>query len=106
MNNKSFKITLLILFLMFLGLYISANAGLIDYQAKYKNMMTEKEIKQFEEDLKNNVNIDIKDYIKKNNKNYSNNISKTTYKISKNIGNIVKNMLNIIFSGVDKAINS
>ena len=106
MNNKWFKITLLILFLMFLGLYISANAGLIDYQAKYKNMMTEKEIKQFEEDLKNNINIDIKDYIKKNNKNYSNNVSKTTYKISKNIGNIVKNMLNIIFSGVDKAINS
>ena len=106
MNNKWFKITLLILFLMFLGLYISANAGLIDYQAKYKNMMTEKEIKQFEEDLKNNINIDIKDYFKKNNKNYSNNVSKTTYKISKNIGNIVKNMLNIIFSGVDKAINS
>ena len=91
---------------MFLGLYISANAGLIDYQAKYKNMMTEKEIKQFEEDLKNNINIDIKDYVKRNNKNYSNNVSKTTYKISKNIGNIVKNMLNIIFSGVDKAINS
>ncbi len=106
MNNKWFKITLLILFLMFLGLYISANAGLIDYQAKYKNMMTEKEIKQFEEDLKNNINIDIKDYVKRNNKNYSNNVSKTTYKISKNIGNIVKNMLNIIFSGVDKAINS
>lgn len=106
MNNKWFKIILLILFLMFLGLYISANAGLIDYQAKYKNMMTEKEIKQFEEDLKNNINIDIKDYVKRNNKNYSNNVSKTTYKISKNIGNIVKNMLNIIFSGVDKAINS
>lgn len=106
MNSKWFKITLLILFLMFLGLYISANAGLIDYQAKYKNMMTEKEIKQFEEDLKNNINIDIKDYVKRNNKNYSNNVSKTTYKISKNIGNIVKNMLNIIFSGVDKAINS
>ena len=106
MKNKWFRAILLILFLMFLGLYISANAGLIDYQAKYKNKMTEKEIKQFEEDLKNNVNIDIKDYIKTGNKEYSNNVSKTTYKISRTIGNIVKDTLNLIFNSVDKAINS
>ena len=106
MNNKWFKIILLILFLMFLGLYLSANAGLIDYQAKYKNIMTEKEIERFEEDLKNNVNIDIKNYIKRDNKEYSNNVSKTTYKISRMIGNAVNDMLNIIFRGVDKAINS
>ncbi len=106
MKNRWFKITLLVLFLMFLGLYISANAGLIDYQAKYKNKMTEKEIKQFEEDLKNNVNIDIKDYIKTHNKDYSNNVSKTTFKVSKTIGNIVKDALDFIFNSVDKAINS
>lgn len=106
MKNKWFKTIFIILFLMFLGLYISANAGLIDYQAKYKNMMTEKEIEKFEEDIKNNVNIDIKDYIKTDNKVYSNNVSKTTYKISKTIGNVIKDTLNLIFNSVDKAINS
>ena len=105
MTNKWFKLIMLILFLLFLGLYFSSNAGLIDYQAKYKTSLTEKQIKQFEEDVNNNINVDIKDYIDVNNKRHSNNISKTTLKISNTIGKMVKNTLNIIFEGLESVMN-
>ena len=87
---------------MFLGLYFSYNAGLIDYQAKYKKNLTEKEIKQFEEDLKKDVNIDIKDYINTNNKHYSNSVSNTTLKISNTIGNVVKGTLDFMFKQIER----
>lgn len=102
MANKIFKYSLIILFLLFLGLYFSSNAGLIDYQAKYKKNLTEKEIAQFEEDLKNGVNVDIKDYINTNNKQYSNSISKATLKISNTIGNVIKSTLDFMFKQIEK----
>ena len=106
MNNKWFKYTFLVLFLLFLGLYVSSNAGLIDYQAKYKKTLTEKEIKQFEEDLKNNKDVDIKNYSSINNKDYSNAISNTTLKISNAIGNVVKGTLDFIFKQIEKGMES
>ena len=106
MNNKGFKYIFIILFLMFLGLYISSNAGLIDYQAKYKKNLTESQIKQFEADLKNDVNVDIKDYINNNSKEYSNPVSRTTLKISNTIGNVVKGTLDFIFKQIEKSMGN
>ena len=103
--NKYFKYTLIILFLLFIGLYFSANAGLIDYQAKYKKELTDKEIKQFEEDIKNNVNVDIKKYIDTNDEEYDNNLSKTTLKISNTIGKTIKGTLDFFFDKMEKAMN-
>lgn len=105
MNSKIFKYVLLILFLMFIGLYFSSNAGLIDYQAKYKKTLTEEQIRQFEEDLKNDVNVDIKDYINTNNKEYSNTVSKTTLKISNMIGKTVKGTLDFMLKQLEKSMS-
>ena len=106
MNNKWFKYSLLILFLLFLGLYFSSNAGLIDYQAKYKKSLTEKEIEKFEEDLNNGISIDIKDYVNTNNKNYSNSISKATLKISNTLGHVIKGALDFMFKQIEKGMNN
>ena len=100
-----FKYILLILFLLFLGLYFSSNAGLIDYQAKYKKNLTEKQIAEFEEDIKNGVNIDLKDYIGREER-YNNKISKATLKVSNMIGNTVKSILDYLLNEIDKSMNS
>ena len=97
--NKFLKYTLIVLFLLFLGLYFSSNAG---YQAKYKKNLTEQEIRNFEEDLNNGVNIDIKEYTNANNKNFSNPVSRTTLKISNTIGDLVKCTLDFMFKQIEK----
>lgn len=104
MKNKPFLYSLLVLFLIFLALYYSSNAGIIDYQSKYKKELTEEQIKKFEEDVKNNVNIDIKDYIVKTEEEYNNNLSKITLKISNTIGEKVKDTLDFLFSNFEKAM--
>ena len=103
--NKYLKYTFIILFLLFIGLYLSANAGLIDYQAKYKNKLTEKEIKRFEEDIKNNKDVSIEKYIDTNDKKYDNNVSKATLKVSNFLGEVVKNTLNFFFDNMEKTLD-
>lgn len=101
-NNGFIKVLFLMLFILFLGLYFSSNAGLIDYQAKHNKNLTEKQIKQFEEDVKNNVSVDLNNYIDNKDKYYDNAISRTTLKISNGIGKTVKKTLDFLFKGMEK----
>lgn len=105
MKNNFFRIMTLTVFLIFLALYYSSNAGLIDYQAKNKTSLTEEQIKMFEEDVKNNVQIDLKKYIDNKEDRYDNNISKTTLKLSNTIGETVENILNFMFGKLESAMN-
>lgn len=95
----------LTVFLIFLALYYSSNAGLIDYQARNKTVLTEEQIKLFEEDVKNNVEIDLKNYVEDKEEKYDNNISKTTLKLSNTIGGIVQNTLDFLFGKLEKVMN-
>ena len=105
MKNNFFRIMVLTVFLIFLALYYSSNAGLIDYQAKNKTSLTEEQIKMFEEDVKNNVQIDLKKYIDNKEDKYDNNISKTTLKLSNTIGESVEGILNFVFGKLENAMN-
>lgn len=106
MKSNFFRIMLLTIFLLFIGLYYASNAGLIDYQARNKTQLTEDQIKLFEEDVKNNVNIDIKKYIQDKEDNFDNSISKTTLKISNKIGKAFESTLNFIFGKIESAMNN
>ena len=105
MKNNFFRIMALTVFLIFLALYYSSNAGLIDYQAKNKTSLTEEQIKMFEEDVKNNVQIDVKKYIDNKEDRYDNNISKTTLKLSNTIGETIDGILNFVFGKLENAMN-
>lgn len=105
MKNNFFRIMALTVFLIFLALYYSSNAGLIDYQAKNKTSLTEEQIKMFEEDVKNNVQIDLKKYIDNKEDRYDNNISKTTLKLSNTIGETIDGILNFVFGKLENAMN-
>lgn len=104
--NNFFKGTILTLFIVFIGLYYLSNAGVIDYQAKNKTVLTEEQIKIFEEDVKNNVEIDIKKYIDNKEEQYNNGISKTTLKVSNSIGKTISGILDFVFSKMEDAMNS
>ena len=102
--DRLFKYTLITLFLLFLGLYFSSNSGLIDYPAKHKTKLTEENIKRFENDVANNVNIDMNDYVEYSEKKYDNNISKTVLRVSNFLGNSVKGTLDFMFTSIRKSL--
>lgn len=106
MKDNFIRIMLITVFLIFIGLYYSSNAGIIDYQSKNKTVLTEEQIKQFEEDVKNNVQIDLKKYVDNKEAKYDNNISKTALKVSNVIGETVQNALNFVFGKLEKVMNN
>lgn len=105
MKHNFVRIMSLTVFLIFLALYYSSNAGLIDYQARNKMTLTEEQIKLFEEDVKNNVQIDLKKYVEDKEEEYDNNISKTTLKLSNTIGETIQGALDFLFGRLEDAMN-
>ena len=105
MKNNFLRIMSLTVFLIFLALYYSSNAGIIDYQARNRTALTEEQIKMFEDDVKNNVEIDIKKYLDDKEEKYDNNVSKTTLKLSNAIGKGAAKALDFMFGKLDKVMN-
>ena len=105
MKNNLLKTIIITLFIIFIALYYSSNSGLIDYQARNKTTLTEEQIKQFEEDVKNNVEIDLKKYIEDNDKKYDNSISKSTLKLSNTIGKTIQGALDLLFDKLENIMN-
>ena len=74
---------------------------LYDYQARNQMILTEEQIKQFEDDVKNDRPIDIKNYIVKEEDLYDNQLSRMSLKVSNTIGHTVQNILDFIFSKLE-----
>ncbi len=73
---------LFILFILYISLYIAGESGYYENQTNNKIVLTDENIAKFEEDVKNNRNIDIKQYSQDNNIDYSNTASKLGDEVS------------------------
>lgn len=103
-TNKIFKMIFILCFISYLTFYIAGQTGYYEYNARKKMTFTKEQIEKFEQDVQEGKNIDIKEYLKNTDKNYQNNISKTTLSISENISKITKKGVNIIFTKLGNAI--
>ena len=65
-----FLIVLFILFVIYISLDIASSNGYYDNLMREKAILTEENIKEFEDDVKNNRDIDIKKYTEKETKDY------------------------------------
>ncbi len=90
-----FRRILLVLFVFFLISYFQAENG--NNYLKDKTILTEENIKRFEDDVKNGTYIDIKDYVEYSNIDTSNIVSDTGYIVSEKVSKIVgKDLVNIL----------
>lgn len=83
--DKRYKICrsiIISLFVIFLTLYFSQLTGYYEYQNYEKMVLTQDQIAQFENDVKEGKKIDVEDYIKNKDRNYQNGISKLGLNIS------------------------
>ena len=105
-RNNLIRIISLTLVFLFVGLYFASNAGYIDYQSRNKTVLTEEQIKKFENDVKENKAIDIENYITDKSAEYDNSISNLSLKISNTIGETFEQVLNYIFGKLENAMNT
>ena len=102
--NRIFGGFFIILFVSFLALYISEGTGYYEYEIHKKVTLTEEKIKQFEQDVKDGKQIDVKDYLEEPNYQYNNSLSDAALHISEGIGDFVKSGIERLFSGIAKMI--
>lgn len=97
-----FRKVLFVLFLIFLVNYFIVSSGYYESQVHRKTILTEESIREFEEDVKNNEYIDIKDYLKDDYVDTSNVMSKSGVKFSETINDFVTNKTIKFFKLVGK----
>jgi hypothetical protein len=97
---KAFKWVFTLLFVAFLTLYFSQITGYHEYQNYQKMTMTKEQIEQFEQDVKDGKEVDIKNYTANIKRDYQNNFSKTGMKLSTGISDIIKTGIIKIFSSI------
>lgn len=99
-KNKLKNIFMLIL-IIYSALYISKSLGYYEFIGSRNNWLTEKEIKEFEQDIKEGNNVVKKNY-KEEKEIYQNNWSKLGSSLSKQISDFFNNGLKNIFNFLKK----
>lgn len=98
------KVITLLLFIIFVTLFFASYTGYYDYENKKQTELTQTQIERFEQDVKNGVNLDLEDYIKKPSNGYQNVLSKIGSKCSKTISKSVSTTVNKTFDFLIKFV--
>ena len=108
MKNSSlaftiFKRSIAILFIIFMILYFQVETG-INNELTKKTIITQENIKKFEEDIKNGEYVDIKDYTETSDIDTSNIMSDAGYLVSNQASKFIGKYLVDFFDFVGKLI--
>ena len=97
MKNNLFKAIILLSITIFVASYFIEETGYYDYKLQEKTILTNEQIKKFEQDIKEGKEVDIESYLKANDKDYSNNITTNVTKISITTNKYLKKGIESIF---------
>ena len=101
-NSGLFWWALGILFVVYLGYLMALESGYYQSKVEQKTILTEEKIEEFEEDIKNGKELDIKDYVVSDYKDYSSPLSKAGQKISLGVENFITKGIGEFVSVVSK----
>lgn len=103
--SKIFWGFILVLFVIFISIFIASKSGYYEYENKNKKIFTEEKMKEFEEDVRLGKNIDIKKYLKSDEKDYTNKITKVGDIASSLISRGITKGLEGSFKFLEKMLN-
>ena len=100
------RLIVLILVFLFFVLYFMQASGYNEYTRNRENMLTEEQIKEYEEDIEAGKDVTIKDYLNKDKVNYDNKVSELGLDLSELIGDIFNKGMNSFFDMLNEAVSS
>ncbi len=100
------RLIIIILVFLFFVLYFMQASGYNEYTRNRENMLTEEEIKEYEEDIEAGKDVTIKDYLNKDNVNYDNKVSDLGLDLSELIGDVFNKGMNAFFEMLNEAVSS
>ncbi len=100
------RLIVLILVFLFFVLYFMQASGYNEYTRNRENMLTEEQIKEYEEDIEAGKDVTIKDYLNKDKVNYDNKVSDIGLNLSELIGDVFNKGMNVFFEMLNEAVSS
>lgn len=94
----------ILFFIFFASIYIFGISGYYEYSEYKKSNLTKEKIEEFESDLKNGIDIENKNYLINEQKDYSNKFSKIGLKTSKYVEKVMTKGIKNAFSIISKLI--
>ena len=80
-------------------------SGYNEYTRNRENMLTEEQIKEYEEDIEAGKDVTIKDYLNKDKVNYDNKVSDLGLDLSELIGDVFNKGMNAFFEMLNEAVS-
>lgn len=100
MNKTIIKLIILIIIIIFISSYLVSSSGYYEYTMQERTILTSEKIKEFESDIKNNQDIDLKDYLEEDKIDYSNKFTSLVYNISNGSTKITRKIMIKIFKKI------
>jgi len=97
MNKKVMKLVFLIVVIAFVSSYIIASSGYYEYTMQERTIITNEKIKEFEQDIKDNKEIDLMEYLENEEVDYSNTFTTLVYNISDNSNKLARKAIKYLF---------
>lgn len=104
-KESIFKFILLCFIICFLVILFASKTGYYEKKLRDNSILTEEQIKKFEEDLKNGKNVDISNYVINENKDYTTKLTSDVYSVSLKLEKTIDKIVKFIFNEVGKNIN-
>lgn len=102
--NNIFKITLIVMFAIFLTMFVSNKYGYYEYKKSRQVTLTQEQIKKFEEDVKNGKNVELENYLQDTTKNYQTSLSQLGLNVSNSLAGVVKKGIDGFFGYINRLV--
>ena len=96
-KNKGLKFILVIIALIYISSYYVASSGYYEYHLQEKTVLTNEKIKEFEQDVKDNKDIDVKDYLVYEEVDYTNKLTNLVYTLSDSGNKVARKCIKALF---------
>lgn len=97
MDKFLIKMILVVIMVVFVVSYAISESGYYEYTMQQRTVITNEKIKEFEQDIKDNKDIDLVEYLEKDEINYSNKVTNLVYNISDNSNKLARKLIKAIF---------
>ena len=101
-KKNYFWLILSALFLVFVAYMVAYNSGYYEANISKKSRITEEKLQEFEQDVKEGKEIDVKDYVETDYIDYSSSVSKLGNKLASSIDNFMDSGLTDFFNFLGK----
>lgn len=104
MDKKISKLIIIIIIIVFISSYLISESGYYEYTMQQRTIITNEKIKEFEQDIKDNKDIDLKEYLDDEELDYSNAFTNLMYNISDNSNKLARKTIKYVFKKISSLV--